>query len=141
MALLDGSDETVTGGAARRRVPTPIGTQRALQLVLGVFWIVDAALQYQPFMSAISSCRRTSRPTHQANPSRSAGSLPTPVTSSRPTWLCGNALFATVQLAIGIGLLFPRTVRPTLLTSFFWAVGVWVFGEGGGVSCWVQPAR
>ena len=35
---------------AGRRWPTPIGTQRVLQIVLGLFWIVDAALQYQPFM-------------------------------------------------------------------------------------------
>ena len=25
-------------------------TQRALQVVLGLFWILDAALQFQPFM-------------------------------------------------------------------------------------------
>jgi hypothetical protein len=39
---------------------------------------------------------------------------------------------ATIQLAIGAGLLFPRAVRPALVTSFFWAIGVWVFGEGLG---------
>ena len=32
------------------RFRTPIGTQRVLQIVLGAFWIIDAGLQYQPFM-------------------------------------------------------------------------------------------
>ena len=43
-----------------------------------------------PSCSEISSCRHSSRPMHRASPSRSAGSLPTPVISSRPTWPCGT---------------------------------------------------
>ena len=31
------------------------------------------------------------------------------------------------------GLLFRRTVRPALVVSFFWALGVWVMGEGLGM--------
>jgi hypothetical protein len=132
MALLEGTDETGTGAAARRRVPTPIGTQRALQLVLGVFWIVDAALQYQPFMfgNQFVSMYITANASGQPEPIgwliTNAGHFISPDVA---VW---NALFATVQLAIGIGLLFPRTVRPALVTSFFWAIGVWVFGEGLG---------
>ena len=36
-------------------------------------------------------------------------------------------------MAIGLGLLFRRTVRPALVVSFFWAFGVWFFGEGLGL--------
>ena len=32
------------------RFPFAIRSQRALQVVLGLFWILDAALQFQPFM-------------------------------------------------------------------------------------------
>jgi hypothetical protein len=132
MALLEGTDETVAGGTAARRVPTPIGTQRALQLALGVFWIVDAALQYQPFMfgNQFVSTYITANASGQPEPISwlitNAGHFISPDVA---VW---NALFATVQVAIGVGLLFPRTVRPALVTSFFWAMGVWVFGEGLG---------
>ncbi|MGO9334903.1 MAG: hypothetical protein ACLQCU_12800 [Acidimicrobiales bacterium] len=43
-----------------------------------------------------------------------------------------NTFFALLQVAIGVGLLFRRTVRPALVVSFFWAFGVWFFGEGLG---------
>ena len=43
-----------------------------------------------------------------------------------------NTFFALIQVAIGLGLLFRQTVRPALALSFFWAFGVWFFGEGLG---------
>jgi hypothetical protein len=44
-----------------------------------------------------------------------------------------NTFFALVQVVIGAGLLFRRTVRPALAVSFVWVIGVWVFGEGLGM--------
>ena len=44
-----------------------------------------------------------------------------------------NTFFALIQLFIGVGLLFRRTVRPALAVSFFWVLGVWVIGEGLGM--------
>jgi hypothetical protein len=44
-----------------------------------------------------------------------------------------NTFFALVQVAIGAGLLFRRTVRTSLVISFFWVLGVWFFGEGLGL--------
>ena len=44
-----------------------------------------------------------------------------------------NTFFALIQVAIGLGLLYRRTVRPALVVSFFWAFGVWFFGEGLGL--------
>ena len=44
-----------------------------------------------------------------------------------------NTFFALIQLFIGVGLLFRRTVRPALAVSFVWALGVWVIGEGMGM--------
>ena len=43
-----------------------------------------------------------------------------------------NGLFATVQLLIGLGLLWRRTVRLALAASFVWVLGVWAIGEGFG---------
>jgi hypothetical protein len=45
-----------------------------------------------------------------------------------------NALFALVQVAIGVGLIAGRRwVKPALLVSFAWAFVVWWFGEGLGM--------
>ena len=44
-----------------------------------------------------------------------------------------NTFFALIQLVIGLGLLFHRSVRPALVVSFAWAFGVWFFGEGLGM--------
>jgi hypothetical protein len=38
--------------------------------------------------------------------------------------------FAGVQVLLGAGLLFRRTVTPALAASIAWALGVWFFGEG-----------
>ena len=44
-----------------------------------------------------------------------------------------NTLFALVQVAIGLGLLWRRTVKPALALSFAWALVVWWFGEAFGM--------
>jgi hypothetical protein len=43
-----------------------------------------------------------------------------------------NAFAATIQLLIGLGLLYRPSVKAALLTSFAWALGVWWIGEGLG---------
>jgi hypothetical protein len=44
-----------------------------------------------------------------------------------------NAFAATLQVVIGLGLLYRRTVKPALLVSFLWAIGIWFTGEGVGM--------
>jgi hypothetical protein len=44
-----------------------------------------------------------------------------------------NTLFALIQVSIGLGLLYRRTVKPALALSFAWALGVWWFSEGFGM--------
>jgi len=44
-----------------------------------------------------------------------------------------NAIFASIQFAIALGIAWPRTCRPALMLSIAWALGVWWFGEGLGV--------
>jgi len=128
----DGEDDAIASRPVTFRVPTPIGSQRALQVVLGCFWILDAALQYQPFMfgnqfvPTYISANATGQPEPVSWLITQAGHFISPDIG---VW---NALFATVQLVIGVGLLFPRCVRPALITSFLWVAGVWFFGEGLG---------
>ena len=45
-----------------------------------------------------------------------------------------NAAFATIQLALAVGLLFRATARAALAGTVVWALSVWWLGEGlGGV--------
>ncbi len=132
---LAGDDEDDGGGSpgAGRRWPTPIGTQRVLQIVLGLFWIVDAALQYQPFMFGNQFVATYITANAAGQPEPVAWLITTAGHFLSPNVGVWNALFATVQVFIGVGLLIRRTVRPALITSFFWAFGVWFFGEGMGM--------
>jgi hypothetical protein len=43
-----------------------------------------------------------------------------------------NTGFASLQLLLGLGLLWRRTARVALICSIPWALGVWVIGEGFG---------
>jgi hypothetical protein len=43
-----------------------------------------------------------------------------------------NAVFASVQVLLGAGLLYRPTSRVALAVSIPWALGVWVVGEGFG---------
>jgi hypothetical protein len=127
-----GEDAALAGGTERTRHPL-VRSQRILQVVLGLFWILDAALQFQPFMFS-----KNFVPTFVlANASGQPTVIHWVITNVgnflAPHPAVWNALFALTQLAIGVGLLFRRTVRPALALSFPYVLGVWVFGEGLGM--------
>jgi hypothetical protein len=110
-----------------------VRTQRTLQIVLGLFWILDAALQFQPFMfskSFVSTFILANAPGQPAVIHWVITNVGHFLAPGVAVW---NTLFALTQLAIGIGLLFRRTVRPALALSFPYVLGVWVFGEGLGM--------
>jgi hypothetical protein len=107
-------------------------SQRAFQTALGLIWLLDGALQFQPFMY-----------------SKGFIALLTGTASGQPHWMASsinwaahiaqhhmtlfNTLFALIQVAIGLGLLYRRTVKPVLALSFAWALVVWWFSEGFGM--------
>jgi copper(I)-binding protein len=110
----------------------PRVTRRGLRLALGVLWLLDGALQLQPFMFG---------PDFASQALASAGSGQPGWVSSGVTWaahLVGahpapwNTLFAVVQLALGVGLLLRPFARLALAASVGWAVAVWYLGEGLG---------
>ncbi len=110
-----------------------IRTQRTLQIVLGLFWLLDAGLQFQPFMF-----RSTFTTTYLLNNAQNQPDVVRWIITNvghfvGPHVAVWNTFFALIQVFIGAGLLFRRTVRPALAASFFWAFGVWFFGEGLGL--------
>ena len=120
------------GGLAERR--------RALQVALGLVWLLDAALQFQPFMFSRSFVTQIIQPSAAGNPQVLAHSV---------TWASQvmlhhiavyNGIFAAVQLLIAVGLFFRRTVKITLAASIVWALFVWWFGESlGGIFGGASP--
>ena len=110
-----------------------VGNQRVLQLALGIFWIVDAALQYQPFMFGKQFVPTFITGNAAGQPEPIAWLITTAGHFISPDVGVWNFLFATIQVFIGVGLFFRPTVRPALVISFFWAFGVWFFGEGLGM--------
>ena len=105
-------------------------TRRHLQIVLGLLWLLDGALQLQPFMLGTGFARQIVAPTAAGEPHVVALVIrwSADVIAAHP--VAWDVPFAAVQLLIGLGLLVPRTVRPALAASIAWSLGVWVFGEG-----------
>ena len=112
----------------------PRDLQRTFQLVLATVWLFDAVLQLQPFMF-----------TKGAN---GLSGMLNGVAAGNPGWIAHtitwngsivyhqpfltNTIFAGIQFLIAFGLIYRRTLKPALVLSIVWSVGVWWFGEGLG---------
>jgi len=105
-------------------------TRRHLQIALGLLWLLDGALQLQPFMLRTSFARQILDPVAAGQPHFVAGPVhwATNLIAAHP--VAWDVPFAAIQLLIGLGLLFPRTAKLALAASIPWALGVWFFGEG-----------
>jgi hypothetical protein len=111
---------------ARRR---PV-TRRDLQVALGVLWLLDAALQAQPFMFTRGFATQVIAPVGQGQPGVVSGPvhLASEVIAAHP--VAWDLLAAGTQLLIGVGLLVRRTARFALIASIGWALSIWYLGEG-----------
>ena len=112
----------------------PVVTRRRLQVSLAFLWLLDGALQLQPFMFTRGFGTQVVAPSAAGQPAPVAAviSWSASIISGHP--VAADLVIAGVQLALGIGLLLPRMARVALVASAAWALGVWLFGEGlGGV--------
>ena len=110
------------------------GPRRRIQIALGLLWLLDAALQYQPYMfspafpTKILSASAVGSPGPVAAPVMVASRL---MLHNVVAW---NAVFATAQLALAAGLLCRLTVKAALAATIVWSVAVWWLGESlGGI--------
>ncbi len=114
--------------------PAPFTTdaRRWLQLALAALWLFDALLQVQPVMFTPSFATEMLAPTATGNPGWIAASIlwASRLVEHDPALL--NTGFAGLQLAIGLGIAWRRSVRPALAVSVVWSLLVWWFGEGLG---------
>ncbi len=124
-------------------VVDPVGLdrrRRSVQIGLGVVWLIDAALQCQPYMFTKAFVNSALEPTAAGNPWVLARSIiwADHVMVHDIAWW--NVLYATLQLLIALGLFWRPTVRWALGVSIVWGVGVWWFAEGfGGVFSGSSP--
>lgn len=122
------SPPTVPTLAARLRI-----TPDLIRTILGCLWILDAALQFQPAMFGHGLVADMILPSALGQPQPVAWSITTLGHFVLPDVGVWNFLIASLQLGIGVGLLFPRTARAALTAMFPWCLGVWWFGEGFGM--------
>lgn len=106
---------------------------RVVQIALGCVWILDAALQFQPRMFGHDLVNMMILPAAQGQPAPVAWSINQLAHFVNPDTGVWNFLFGALQLGIGLGLLFRRTVKPAIVVMAVWAFGVWWFGEGFGM--------
>ena len=110
-----------------------LDARRALQLGLAAIWLVDGALQFQGFMFT-SGFSQMIGGTADGNPAVVAKPITWNATLVDHHMVLLNAIFATIQLLLGLGIAFRPAVRVALAASVLWSLGVWWFGEGlGGV--------
>jgi hypothetical protein len=116
--------------AAPRATPD---ARRVLQLALAAVWLLDGVLQYQSVMFSRAFAQMLAT-TAAGNPFVIAAPIrwDAQLIGQHPAAL--NAVFATTQLLIGLGIAFRPTVRLALGASVVWSLAVWWLGEGlGGV--------
>jgi hypothetical protein len=86
-------------------------------VALGVLWLLDGALQLQPFMFTADFAQQVVAPSGQDQPAWV--SVPTDffagLIAAYPVPM--NLGFALLQLALGVGFLIPRLVRLAIVVS------------------------
>lgn len=108
--------------------------RRRFQIALGLLWILDGALQFQPYMfrsgsdGFISALQYNTMgpPNVVTNLTRNM------VVLVHHHQLLLNSAFAATQIVIGVGLIFRPTLRAALVASMAWGLVVWVPGEALG---------
>ncbi len=97
-----------------------------------MIWVLDGALQFQPYMFSNAFFANMLGMANMGLPGPVSSGIyqVTRLLTMHPViW---NALFASLQVVIGIGLMWGRSAALARCVSIVWALGVWVVGEGVG---------
>jgi hypothetical protein len=121
-------DSAAVATHARRAAPD---VRRRLQLALAAIWLLDGMLQCQPVMFTRAFPQMLAG-TARGNPALIADPITWSAHLIDQHVVAMNAMFATVQLLLGLGIAWRPTVKLALGASIGWALGVWWLGEGLG---------
>ncbi len=112
--------------------------QRTLQCALGVVWIVDGLLKFQPHLFKSSFVSDVISPMAAGQPGVVASTInhtATLLSHGTTAWV---ALFGVIEIAIGVGLFFRRLVKPALIARSSGAPASTSSARG---SAWSSPGR
>jgi hypothetical protein len=107
-------------------------TKRSIQIILGLFWLLDGALQFQRQMFSSNFANKVIAPAATGQPIVIAGPMHLFVHLILLHPAIFNTFFATVQVLLGLLILNKKTIKIGLVASLFWSLGVWSLGEGLG---------
>jgi len=114
--------------------------RRGLQICLGLVWLLDAGLQFQPYMFGPFFVTQGIELSTAGSPGLVASSVNWAAQVMLRHIAVYNAIFATIQLLIAGGMFFRRTLKPAVAASIVWALFVWWFGESlGGIFTGTSP--
>lgn len=124
--------QSVRRAGTRARNYFASDNRRAFQTVLGLIWLLDGALQFQPFMYSKGFTQGLAA-LESGQPHWLASSihLATHVYQSPASLF--NTVAALIQVFIGLGFLYRPAVKPAIVASLAWSLGVWGLGEGLGM--------
>lgn len=127
--------DTERAGGVSSRSPAERRLHRAriVQITLGCIWIFDAALQFQPRMFGQDLVNMMILPNAHGQPAPVSWSITQMAHFVSPHAGASNFLIGALQLCIGMGMFFRKTVKPAIVVMAVWAFGVWFFGEGFGM--------
>jgi hypothetical protein len=114
------------------RNDSPRVTRRGVQIALGLLWLGDGALQFQPAMLTSAFARQVIAPAGSGQPGFVSWPVHEAASIIAHSPAAADVIFGLIQLALGAGLLHRRTVRWALVASVGWALSVWYLGEGLG---------
>jgi hypothetical protein len=125
---------TITTRQVRPRAWTKPDGRRTLQLVLATLWLFDGLLQMQSVFFTRAFGNQMIATMSAGNPHVLAAPIHWSGLTIGNHAVATNALFAFLQVALGLGIAWRPTLKPALVASIAWALGVWWIGEGlGGV--------
>ena len=107
-------------------------TRRTIQVVLGLLWLLDGLLQFQPqmftshFVSGVITIAAEGQPLFVVGPMHFLAHI----FLFHPAIF--NAMAAITQVGIGLLILIKRTTKIGLIASIGWGLFVWSVGEGYG---------
>jgi len=129
------SHRTAPIGDVLRRTWSQVEVRRALQLLLAAIWLIDGVLQLQAVFFTKSFGTQMIAPMSAGVPGFLGHSITWSGAHIASDAQLANAVFAAIQILLGLGIAWRPTLRWTLLASIAWSIGVWWIGEGlGGVT-------
>jgi hypothetical protein len=112
--------------------PRRIVSRRDVRIVLGVLWLVDAALQAAPALFTADWWRGDLAQSVMGEPLPINRSIfwAVGIVADHPTaW---NATFVALQALLGLALILGRFERTAIVVSVGYGLGIWWIGEGFG---------